>query len=356
MLKERHAENESFSPARALNMVCIVDKAWSGEIANRLRHVGRYHASRTIVLRGRAQARRTLDAVATIASDVHPQGRRVRAAARDGDRRRRRAAPRARSTRSSTRSSSPTCRPCCGRRTATREAVDVLLDAGAGGAAGLGRRPRPPRRRSSARASCCDEGLRRRPRVAALDAVARARGGDLRPARTCAPTCATSARSPCATTPSRRPPRCCSSAGWPRAWAGSRRKLIPRNGVAGGPGPRQAPGRRRCAWSPRPTQSVRGLAGLTLETASGRHFELDRGPGGLRARYRNRKGDERELDRARRLARRGRASSARASARRCCATRPTGRRSTPPTRWRRERCDQANGRTGSLPSHASDAA
>src|SRR4029453_8569015 len=50
MLKERHAENESFSPARALNMVCVVDKAWSGEIANRLRHVGRYHASRTIVL------------------------------------------------------------------------------------------------------------------------------------------------------------------------------------------------------------------------------------------------------------------------------------------------------------------
>jgi hypothetical protein len=31
-----------------------------------------------------------------------------------------------------------------------------------------------------------------------------------------------------------------------------------------------------------------------LETASGRHLELDRGPGGLRARYRNRKGDERE--------------------------------------------------------------
>ena len=45
---------------------------------------------------------------------------------------------------------------------------------------------------------------------------------------------------------------------------------------------------------PEPEQSVRGLAGLTLETASGRHFELDRGPGGLRARYRNRKGDQRE--------------------------------------------------------------
>ena len=45
---------------------------------------------------------------------------------------------------------------------------------------------------------------------------------------------------------------------------------------------------------PEPSQSVRGLAGLTLETAAGRHLELDRGAGGLRAKYRNRKGDQRE--------------------------------------------------------------
>jgi hypothetical protein len=32
---------------------------------------------------------------------------------------------------------------------------------------------------------------------------------------------------------------------------------------------------------------------VTLETASGRHFELDRGPGGLQAYYRNAKGEER---------------------------------------------------------------
>jgi hypothetical protein len=38
---------------------------------------------------------------------------------------------------------------------------------------------------------------------------------------------------------------------------------------------------------------VRGLAGVTLETASGRHLSLDRGPGGLRAHYRNARGDER---------------------------------------------------------------
>ena len=35
------------------------------------------------------------------------------------------------------------------------------------------------------------------------------------------------------------------------------------------------------------------LEGVTLETASGRHFDLDRGPGGLQAYYRNAKGQER---------------------------------------------------------------
>src|ERR687885_1039660 len=72
MLKERHSENESYVPARSLTMVCIVDKQWSGEIANRLRGVGGYHASRTIVCAVDPR-RTTLDAVATIASDVHPR-------------------------------------------------------------------------------------------------------------------------------------------------------------------------------------------------------------------------------------------------------------------------------------------
>jgi glucose-6-phosphate dehydrogenase assembly protein OpcA len=42
-----------------------------------------------------------------------------------------------------------------------------------------------------------------------------------------------------------------------------------------------------------PEQQVRGLAGLTLETATGRRLSLDRGPGGLRAHYVNDRGDER---------------------------------------------------------------
>ena len=50
LLVARHAENGGFFPARALNMIAFVDRAWSGEIANRLRGVGRYHASRLVVL------------------------------------------------------------------------------------------------------------------------------------------------------------------------------------------------------------------------------------------------------------------------------------------------------------------
>jgi glucose-6-phosphate dehydrogenase-like protein OpcA len=72
MLAERHAENGGFVPARALNMIAFVDRQWSGEIANRLRGVGRFHASRLVVLSyepGRTQ----LDARATVASEGDPR-------------------------------------------------------------------------------------------------------------------------------------------------------------------------------------------------------------------------------------------------------------------------------------------
>jgi len=72
MLKERHSESASYVPARTLNLVCVVDKQWSGEIANRLRHVGGAHAARTIVCAVEPR-RSAIDAVATIASDVHPR-------------------------------------------------------------------------------------------------------------------------------------------------------------------------------------------------------------------------------------------------------------------------------------------
>ena len=72
MLFERHTENSSYVPARALNLICVVDKEYSGEIANRLRQVGRYHASRTVVLEVE-EKRTSIDATATIASDVKPE-------------------------------------------------------------------------------------------------------------------------------------------------------------------------------------------------------------------------------------------------------------------------------------------
>jgi hypothetical protein len=43
-----------------------------------------------------------------------------------------------------------------------------------------------------------------------------------------------------------------------------------------------------------PELKVRGLEGVTIETASGRCRRLDRGPGGLRARTRDPRGTERE--------------------------------------------------------------
>ena len=71
LLAERHAESESFVPARVLNMIVFVEDEWSGEIANRLRNVGRYHASRLLVL-SYQPLRERLDARVTIASDADP--------------------------------------------------------------------------------------------------------------------------------------------------------------------------------------------------------------------------------------------------------------------------------------------
>src|SRR6185437_14136073 len=71
LLAERHAESGRYVPARVLNMIAFVDDEWSGEIANRLRGVGRYAASRLIVL-SYEPGRERLDARASIASDADP--------------------------------------------------------------------------------------------------------------------------------------------------------------------------------------------------------------------------------------------------------------------------------------------
>lgn len=67
MLSEFHREDRQFAPARVLNLVCVVDAGFGGEIANRLRGVGRYHASRTIVCSVEPE-RETIDAVATLSA------------------------------------------------------------------------------------------------------------------------------------------------------------------------------------------------------------------------------------------------------------------------------------------------
>ncbi len=72
LLVEVHAENGNYVPARVLNMIAFVDREWSGEIANRLRGVGRYHASRTVVLAYEPK-REQLDARVMIASDGEPK-------------------------------------------------------------------------------------------------------------------------------------------------------------------------------------------------------------------------------------------------------------------------------------------
>jgi hypothetical protein len=71
LLAKRHAESASYIPARVLNMIVFVDGAWSGEVANRLRGVGRYAASRLVVL-SHEPGRESLDAHVSIASDEDP--------------------------------------------------------------------------------------------------------------------------------------------------------------------------------------------------------------------------------------------------------------------------------------------
>jgi glucose-6-phosphate dehydrogenase assembly protein OpcA len=71
LLIERHAENECYVPARVLNMIAFIDREWTGEIANRLRGVGRYHASRLVLL-AYERGRERLDARVTVASEGDP--------------------------------------------------------------------------------------------------------------------------------------------------------------------------------------------------------------------------------------------------------------------------------------------
>ena len=66
MLFQQHAAEPDSVPARVLNLVAVVDKEWSGESANRLSKVGRYQPSRTIVCQVEP-GRQAIDAQVSVA-------------------------------------------------------------------------------------------------------------------------------------------------------------------------------------------------------------------------------------------------------------------------------------------------
>ncbi|HWT23089.1 MAG TPA: glucose-6-phosphate dehydrogenase assembly protein OpcA [Solirubrobacteraceae bacterium] len=67
LLARRYRAGRPFVPARVMNLVVIVERAFRGEVENRLARVGRYHPSR-LILCAVEHGRRTLDAVATVAA------------------------------------------------------------------------------------------------------------------------------------------------------------------------------------------------------------------------------------------------------------------------------------------------
>src|SRR4051794_39505177 len=71
LLVHHHAEVGADAPARVLNLIAIVDRQWRGEIENRLEKVGRYPASRT-VLGAVSDRRETIDARVRLIADDEP--------------------------------------------------------------------------------------------------------------------------------------------------------------------------------------------------------------------------------------------------------------------------------------------
>src|SRR5688500_16893091 len=72
MFAQRHKEARAYVPARVMNMVVIVDKDFRGEIDNRLRRVGRFHPSRLVVV-AVEPGRRRLAATVRIGTEDAPE-------------------------------------------------------------------------------------------------------------------------------------------------------------------------------------------------------------------------------------------------------------------------------------------
>ena len=75
LLSRRYQEDRTFVPARVMNLVVIVDRAFRGEVENRLARVGRYHPSRLVIV-AVEEGRTQIDAWATVAAEdaVHKPG------------------------------------------------------------------------------------------------------------------------------------------------------------------------------------------------------------------------------------------------------------------------------------------
>jgi glucose-6-phosphate dehydrogenase assembly protein OpcA len=72
MFTQRHKEERAYVPARVMNMVVVVDRDFRGEIDNRLQRVGRFHPSRLILV-AVEPGRRRLSAVVRIGTDDAPK-------------------------------------------------------------------------------------------------------------------------------------------------------------------------------------------------------------------------------------------------------------------------------------------
>lgn len=287
-LMEVHRQNGDYAPARVLNLVCVVDAQYSGEIANRLRGVGRYHPSRTIVCSvepGRAK----LDAVATISApsevqDGHLGLLRETVVVSVGERH----------LRHLDRIVDPLVvtdlLTCVWSPHGHPEAVDSLLPLAQIVLLDSVDEPDPAealhRARDLSRSAYVVDlaWLRSTPwreRIAATFDPAHLRP-DLQ--RISAVTV-------------RHHPESAAAGALLLGWLASRlgwrcAPLMYRAGVwQGSVSTRRIDVRLRLEADP--TLNVRGLSGITVETASGRHFSLDRGAGGLRAHYHHTRGTDR---------------------------------------------------------------
>jgi glucose-6-phosphate dehydrogenase assembly protein OpcA len=288
-LSDIHRENFGYVPARVLNLVCVVDKEYSGEVANRLRRVGRYHPSRTIVCSVDPR-RTTLDAVATIAAPSE---------VREGDigvlRETVVVEVGERHLAHLDRIVDPLVvtdlLTCVWSPHGHNEAVDSLLDLAQIVLLDSVDEPEP------------EDGIRRArelsDRVYVVDlAWLRSTPWRERIAATFDPEHLRPDLRTISAVTIRHHPESEAAAVLLIGWLASRldwrvSKLMLRGTTLEG----SAHARRqdvRLRLQPDPSLQVRGLAGLTLETASGRLLALDRGPGGLRARYHHKRGTDRE--------------------------------------------------------------